>query len=102
MNGRLPLALVALVLLVEGCSFPQPYVYREREFDRTLRTFNQDLPDLKEAVVCYNSRNTTPETVRTLAEDACGHYGKKAEFTGHRSLACPLLVPSGARFACIP
>ncbi len=97
------LALIGIMGLAAGCSsLPEPFVFRPREFDRTLPTFGQEPTDLTEVVVCYNSRNATPQAVNALAAESCGRYGKRAVFTHHRVLACPLLTPAAAHYNCAP
>ncbi len=98
-RSLLPPILIAAFLV--GCSLPEPYVFRENEFDRTRSDFAQEPKDLESVRICYNKRNASAEKVRDLALDACGRYGKTAAFIGHERLECPVLVPAAARFACV-
>jgi hypothetical protein len=101
MVGSRLLLLIGVVLVAAACSFPEPYVFRPKEFDRTQPDFGREPSDLTEVVICYNTRSATPEAVRQLAAESCGRYGRTAQFRGHQFLGCPLLTPGAAEFTCV-
>lgn len=93
-------ALLALPMFT-GCGAADPYIYKKNEFDRESATFNKEPEDLSEVTVCYLSANTAFSTVTRMAEERCAQFGKEARFVGSGYGDCPLLTPTGARFACV-
>jgi hypothetical protein len=45
---------------------------------------------------------TTPDAVRAVAEEACTGIGAPQLVEQDMRLACPLLTPTRATFACLP
>jgi hypothetical protein len=50
--------------------------------------------------VCYNALFATPAQVQEVAENACGLEGAARLLGQDMRLACPLLTPTRATFAC--
>lgn len=50
--------------------------------------------------VCYNALFSTPKQVYDVASDACGVEGTPRLVGQDMRLACPLLTPTRATFAC--
>lgn len=89
-----------LALTAEGCSWPEPYVYRYQEFDRGLVTFGKEPTDIKSVGICYNKSNATPERIAEMAKAECAKYGKVARYGYQKRLACPLTTPVEAVYLC--
>ena len=51
--------------------------------------------------VCYNAMFTNPDEVRAVAEEACTGIGKPQLVEQDMRLACPVLTPVRATFACV-
>jgi len=98
----LPLIAVMALTAVGGCSLPDPYVYRNKEFDRDLATFGKEPKDLATVGICYNKKNTTPQQIIQMAQAECAKYHKVARFSRQTRLQCPLLTPVEAIFLCEP
>ena len=94
-----PILAVLLVFLVTACA-QEPYIYKEDEFNRAEANFAKDPIDRKDVRICYNRRSTTPQTILKMAADECGRYGKRAVFSRHDYLECPVSVPARAIFLC--
>ncbi len=95
------LAFGLVALLAAGCGAVDPYVYTEREFDRSAPGFGREPEDLTEVTVCYSRLATAPATVRALAEDRCGAFDRLARFREHGYGDCALLTPVAAHFDCV-
>lgn len=100
MRWILPLTALCALAATTGCSLPDPYVYREQEFNRDLRTFGKDLQDVSFAMICYNKKNATPQQIVQLAQAECAKYGKTARFHRQRLLYCPIVTPIQAVYFC--
>lgn len=93
-------AAVLVLAAVEGCAWPDPYVYRLREFDRSLADFGKDPQDRDSVGICYNKENTTPGQITEMAKAECAKYGKVARYSHQRRLDCPLTTPMEAVYFC--
>ena len=93
------LAAIVLFFVLSACA-GEPYVYRADEFNRAASTFKVEPKDSSAVIICYSSRNTTPERVRALAEQECARFGKKARISEQRFGECPLGTPATATFQC--
>ena len=87
---------ISLLLLLAGCSQLAPYEWTPLE---ARKGSGQDLPRIG---VCYNAMFATPEAVRAVAEEACTGIGQPQLVEQDLRLACPLLTPTRATFACLP
>jgi len=92
--------VAALFLFALSACAVEPYVYTADEFNRGSSTFKVVPQDISAVTVCYSSRNTTPERVRTLAEQECARFGKQARITKQTFGECPLATPVTATFQC--
>jgi hypothetical protein len=88
--------ILAFLLLLAGCSQAVPYEWSPRE---ARKGPGESLPRVG---VCYNAMFTTPEQVRATAEEACTGIGSPQLVEQDMRLACPLLTPVRATFACLP
>lgn len=105
MGTREKLAAIFLAVALAGCAMGDdkgPYVFVDDEFDRGRSDFGRPLKDRAQVQICYNSLNTTPEAVRSLAAAECGKFGKVAHLTGQQYLECSLSHPVRANYACVP
>jgi hypothetical protein len=87
--------MVFVVLLLAGCSQATPFEWSPRA---ALKGPGASLPRVG---VCYNAMFTTPDEVRAVAEEACTGIGKPQLVEQDMRLACPLLTPVRATFACL-
>lgn len=94
-----PAAALALAA-AEGCAWPDPYVYRHREFDRSLVDFGKDPQQRNSVGICYNKKNATPEQIAEMAKAECAKYGKVARYSHQKRLDCPLTTPMEAVYIC--
>ena len=85
--------------LLSACA-ADPYVYKADEFNRGSASFKKDPADRSDVAICYNSRSATPSQVRTLAEQECARFGKKARVREQGFGDCPLSTPTMATFQC--
>lgn len=90
----------ALALTAAGCAWPEPYVYREGEFNREQPNFGKEPADRQSVGICYNKRNATPEQIVELAKIECAKYGKVARFSHQKRLECPISTPMEVVFVC--
>jgi hypothetical protein len=90
----------ALALTAAGCAWPEPYVYRYQEFDRSRVDFGKEPTDLASVGICYNKKNATPERIVEMAKAECAKYGRVAVYSKQRRLECPLVTPMEAVFTC--
>ncbi len=94
---------VLMITLLTGglaaCSTP-PYVMNANEFKRGSVDFGRDQADISEVTICYSGSSTTPDAVRTLAENECAAFGKSARLIDQDYLSCPLTTPVAANFVC--
>jgi hypothetical protein len=88
--------MLVLALLLAGCSQAAPYEWSPLE---ARKGPGETLPRVG---VCYNAMFTTPEDVRAVAEEACTGIGSPHLVEQDMRLACPVLTPVRATFACIP
>ena len=104
MRMPLVLALIALCapMVVGGCSLPDPYIYKASEFNRERGTFGKEPTDRTSVGICYNKKNTTPQTITQMAQAECAKYHKIARFRTQIRLQCPILTPMEAVFLCEP
>lgn len=100
MRWILPLIALCALTATAGCSLPDPYVYRDQEFNRDLRTFGKDLTDISSVAVCYNKKNATPQQIVQMAQAECAKYGRIARFYRQRLLYCPITTPIQAVYVC--
>ncbi|MGH7122619.1 MAG: hypothetical protein ACREFP_27115 [Acetobacteraceae bacterium] len=65
-----------------------------------LGPFEGPQPTADTHSLCYNSRSTTPDQLKTLARSACN--GSAPQFIAQHFdiAACPLLVPMRLTFTC--
>jgi hypothetical protein len=95
---RIPPATVAWLLtlfLLAGCGAnfaPFETLPRERLADPATAP--------RYVGVCYNALFAAPEQVRDVAANACGAEGTPKLVGQDQRLACPLLTPTRATFAC--
>jgi hypothetical protein len=93
---RRRIAILGLAMLAAGCGANVvPF--------ETLPQPNTTVPAAADTVyvgVCYNSLFTTPADVRAVAVNACGLEGTPYLVGQDMRLACPLLTPVRATFAC--
>lgn len=99
MGKRAALGLIMLVLT--ACAATEPYVFKEREFDRDAPDFNKEPVDRSEVTICYGRMFSAVEDVAKLAETECGRFGKRAVARDEGFGACPMLTPIEAHFDCI-
>ena len=96
------IAAVALsAAVIVGCQYPTPYVFTEREFDRSSADFNKELPNRDSVAICMSPFADPSESVVALAEAECQKYGKSVRFVERRFGKCPLLIASAATFQCV-
>jgi hypothetical protein len=88
--------VLALAFALAGCSQAAPYEWVPRE---ARKGPGESLPRIG---VCYNAMFATPEAVRAVAEEACAGIGAPQLVEQDMRLACPLLTPTRATFACLP
>ena len=86
----------------EGCAWPEPYVYRHLEFERSLPGFGKEPAQRKSVGICYNKNNATPERIAEMARAECAKYGRVAHYSGQRRLECPITTPMEAVYTCEP
>lgn len=98
----LPLIALSALTVVGGCALPAPYIYKASEFNRELRSFGKEPVDRTEVGICYNKKNTTPQTITEMAQAECAKYRKVARFSTQKRLQCPILTPMEAIFLCEP
>lgn len=94
-------AVLGGALLAGACSLPEPYVFRDGEFNRAAEGFGRPPKDMETVSVCYNALDTTAEVVRRLAESECARYDKLARIRGQDYQSCALMTPRRAVFACV-
>jgi hypothetical protein len=88
--------LAVLALALAGCSQLQPYEFVPRP---PLRGAGAEIPRVG---ICYNALFADAAAVRTVAEEACAGIGAPQLVEQDMRLACPLLTPVRATFACLP
>jgi hypothetical protein len=91
--------MTLLIGSLAACSSP-PYVMNVSEFNRSSVDFGQDQTDISEVTICYRGSSTTPNVVRTIAENECAAFGKSARLINQDYLSCPLATPVAANFVC--
>jgi hypothetical protein len=84
-----------------ACSEVEPYIYKAGEFNRNNPFFAKEPMDISSVNICYNKSSTTPNILLQMATDECTRFGKQAVFVKHETLACTILAPAQAQFACI-
>lgn len=89
-------ALVAAALTAACATSLAPYETTPRA---PLAGPGQNIPRIG---VCYSALFSTPEEVREVAEEACSGIGTPQLVEQDLRLACPLLTPARATFACVP
>jgi hypothetical protein len=87
--------MLLLTLLLAGCSQATPFEWTPRA---ATKGPGESLPRVG---VCYNAMFTTPDEVRAVAEEACTGIGKPQLVEQDMRLACPVLTPVRATFACL-
>jgi hypothetical protein len=97
---RMAAALVVM-LCATACQTPQPFVYKEEEFDRRKPTFRKDPTVLNEVIVCYNKNSATPQAVVDLAKQQCSIVGKVPQFNYQQYFTCPMTTPVAAHYNCV-
>ena len=93
--------LFAVLFGLASCTSATPYVFKEGEFNRESQTFNKKPDDIAEVKICYNRGSTNTETLRSMAQQKCGLYGKRARFQKRDILHCPLATPIMVTFLCL-
>jgi hypothetical protein len=88
--------ILVLALLLAGCSQAAPYEWSPLD---ARKGPGQSIPRVG---VCYNAMFTTPDEVRAVAKEACTGIGSPELVEQDMRLACPLLTPVRATFACLP
>jgi hypothetical protein len=83
-------------LALTGCSQLEPYEFIPRA---PLQGAGETIPRVG---ICYNALFTDPAEVRAVAEEACAGIGTPQLVEQDMRLACPLLTPARATFACLP
>jgi hypothetical protein len=96
---RVGLAAVFLAVLT-GCARPEPFVYKESEFDRRNIARSAPVPGVVQ--ICYHGPATTAEAVLRLAEEECAKFGKAPQMIGQEIYACPMTTPVAAHYLCCP
>ncbi|HEC14866.1 MAG TPA: hypothetical protein ENI72_03820 [Rhodospirillales bacterium] len=89
-----------LGLFLAACTAPEPYVYKEREFDRSAEDFAKDPVDISEVVICYGKNGTTPQAIRKIARQECSKFGRTPQFVRQTYNLCPLSTPISAIYSC--
>ncbi len=84
-----------------GCQYSTPYVFTEREFDRSSADFNKEPVDRSSVMICMSPFADPSEKVLDLADQECQKYGKVARFSERQFGKCPLLISSAAMFRCL-
>jgi hypothetical protein len=92
---------LAILLMTAGCGVTDPFLYTEREFDRSAAGFGVEPADIAEVAICYSRLATSDVTVRQMAEERCGQFGKTARYRKVGWGDCPLATPTRAVFDCI-
>jgi hypothetical protein len=92
---------VAVSAVVAACA-GEPYVLREKEFDRQSDYFLHGTTSDETVRVCYAKNKTTPAAVMKLAVDECARFGKVAAFHETSYSLCPARTPVAAVFDCKP
>jgi hypothetical protein len=88
-------SLAVALLLLAGCGLA-PFETLPRP---PFRSDDQTIPRVG---ICYSALFSTPEEVRMTATEACSGLGKPRLVEQDTRLACPLLTPTRATFACDP
>ncbi|NKB42905.1 MAG: hypothetical protein GKS03_01380 [Alphaproteobacteria bacterium] len=80
-----------------GCA-SEPFVDGRREAgsDRSVGRSG-----LNRVAICYNSRSTTPEAVRQLAESECTKTDRVPLYDGEDILSCSIASPTRVFFRCV-
>lgn len=95
---------VAIVLgaaAAAGCQAPTPYVFAEREFDRSSPDFHKEPLERDSVMICMSPFSDRSAAIAALADEECQKYGKTARFSGRQFGKCPLLVSSAPTYRCI-
>lgn len=93
-------AILVVTFGAAACSPPPPFVYREDEFDRSSKYFNQLPRDKRHVTVCYNRNSATPQQVDNLAAEQCAKYQRTARFLRTTYGVCPLTTVVGSLYFC--
>ncbi len=91
----------ALLLVIVGCGVTDPFLYTEREFDRSVAGFGREPEDISEVAICFTRLATSDATVRQMAEERCAQFGKSARYRKTGWGDCPLATPTRAVFDCV-
>jgi hypothetical protein len=98
-RARIGLAAVVLAVLA-GCSAPEPFVFKDAEFNRRIIGRPAAVPGLIQ--VCYYGPATTIDAVLRLAEEECAKFGKTPQLIGQEVYVCPMTTPIAANYLCCP
>ena len=93
-------AASVLVAILSGCARPEPFVFRNSEFDRRSIGRPASVPGLVQ--VCYAASATTPDAVVRVAEEECAKFGKTPQAIGQEITVCPMAAPVTANYLCCP
>ncbi len=85
--------------LVSACAVP-PYVHKASRYDRSVVGFGLDATDIDAVTICYSSYEGSSAEVVRLAIEACGAFGKTANFEDQDYFTCPLAAPVAANYTC--
>lgn len=83
--------------LLSGCA-SEPFIDGRREAGST-RPIGPSTPN--RVAICYNSRTTTPEVIRQLAESECAKTDRIPRFDGQDMLECSWDNPTRVFFRCV-
>lgn len=95
-----PVALLLFLVVLAACD-REAYIFTPNEFDRSRPGFGRELTDRSELQICYNNQTITPQALLGMAAKECGRFGKRAVFSHHEYLECPLMTPARAHFRCV-
>ncbi|MBT5241925.1 MAG: hypothetical protein HN793_05345 [Rhodospirillaceae bacterium] len=91
------LAAFTILSTLSGCA-SEPFVDGRREAGSS-RTVGRS--GLNRVAICYNSRSTTPDAVRQLAESECAKTDRVPLYDGEDILSCSIASPTRVFFRCM-
>ena len=91
------LAFFLVFSLISGCT-SEPFIDGRREAGST-RTLGPSTPN--RVAICYNSRTTTPEAVKQLAESECAKTDRLPLYDGENIMDCSVINPTRVYFRCV-
>jgi len=83
--------------LISGCT-SEPFIDGRREAG-SIRPIGPSTAN--RVAICYNSRTTTPEAVKQLAESECAKTDRFPQYDGEDIMDCSIASPTRAYFLCV-